>query len=38
MAAHAILREEGVEIGKPDYVPHMFVYLRPGTMPGTARE
>ena len=28
MAAYAILRSEGVEIGKPDYVPHMFAYLR----------
>lgn len=24
MAAYAILRKEGVEIGKADYVPHMF--------------
>lgn len=29
MAAYAILRKEGVEIGKADYVPHMFAYLRP---------
>jgi hypothetical protein len=36
MAAYAILRKEGVEIGKADYVPHMFPYIRPGTMP--ARE
>jgi hypothetical protein len=28
MAAYAILRAEGVEIGKADYVPHMFEYLR----------
>ena len=28
MAAYAILRKEGVEIGKADYVPHMFRYLR----------
>jgi len=28
MAAYAILRKEGVEIGKADYVPHMFPYLR----------
>ena len=28
MAAYAILRKEGVEIGKRDYVPHMFGYLR----------
>jgi uncharacterized protein len=33
MAAYAILRKEGVEIGKKDYVPHMFAYLRAGTMP-----
>jgi hypothetical protein len=36
MAAYAILRKEGVEIGKADYVPHMFPYIRLGTMP--ARE
>jgi hypothetical protein len=29
MTAYAILRKEGVEIGKADYVPHMFNYLRP---------
>lgn len=29
MAAYAILRKEGVQIGKADYVPHMFPYLRP---------
>jgi hypothetical protein len=28
MAAYAILRKEGAEIGKADYVPHMFGYLR----------
>jgi uncharacterized protein len=28
MAAYAILRKEGIEIGKADYVPHMFGYLR----------
>ena len=28
IAAYAILRKEGVEIGKADYVPHMFAYLR----------
>jgi hypothetical protein len=33
MAAYAILRREGVEIGKPDYIPHMFAYLRPTTAP-----
>ncbi|RFC64030.1 DUF1993 domain-containing protein [Fulvimarina endophytica] len=34
VTAYAILRSQGVEIGKADYVPHMFAYLRPGTMPG----
>jgi hypothetical protein len=33
MTAYAILRREGVALGKVDYVPHMFAYLRPGTMP-----
>lgn len=33
MIAYAILRAEGVELGKVDYVSHMFPYLRPGTMP-----
>jgi uncharacterized protein len=33
MAAYAILRKEGVEVGKADYVPHMFAYLRPGSAP-----
>jgi hypothetical protein len=28
MAAYAILRANGVEIGKADYVPHMFQYVR----------
>jgi hypothetical protein len=28
MAAYAILRKEGVDLGKADYVPHMFAYLR----------
>ena len=36
MAAYAILRAEGVAIGKADYVPHMFAYLRPGTVPSGA--
>ena len=31
--AYAILRKEGIEIGKADYVQHMFAYLRPGTGP-----
>ena len=34
MTAYAILRANGVELGKADYVAHMFAYLRPGTMPG----
>lgn len=33
MAAYAILRNRGVELGKADFVPHMFAYLRPGTTP-----
>jgi hypothetical protein len=33
MTAYAILRSQGVDIGKADYVPHMFAYLRPGTLP-----
>ena len=33
MTAYAILRAEGVDLGKADYVAHMFAYMRPGTMP-----
>ncbi len=33
MAAYAILRQQGVPLGKADYVAHMFQYIRPGTMP-----
>lgn len=33
MTAYAILRHNGIELGKVDYVRHMFAYLRPGTMP-----
>jgi hypothetical protein len=33
IAAYAILRKEGVEIGKADYVPHMFPYLRVAATP-----
>ncbi|GGB63713.1 DUF1993 domain-containing protein [Blastomonas aquatica] len=33
MAAYAILRAQGVNLGKADYVAHMFGFLRPGTMP-----
>lgn len=31
MTAYAILRSQGVDLGKADYVPHMFTYLRPST-------
>jgi len=34
MTAYAILRQEGVPLGKADYVQHAFAYLRPGTMQG----
>jgi hypothetical protein len=33
--AYALLRSAGVPLSKHDYVPHMFAYLRPGTMPGS---
>lgn len=33
MAAYAILRHHGVDLGKADYVAHMLPYLRPGTLP-----
>jgi hypothetical protein len=33
MIAYAILRQAGVPLGKVDYVPHMFGYLRAGTAP-----
>lgn len=33
MAAYAILRAQGVNLGKADFVAHMFAFLRPGTMP-----
>lgn len=33
MIAYAILRSQGVELGKADFIPHMFAYLRSGTMP-----
>jgi uncharacterized protein len=29
VTAYAILRSQGVPIGKADYVPHMFAYMRP---------
>ncbi|QSN64253.1 DUF1993 family protein [Caballeronia sp. M1242] len=31
--AYAILRHHGVELGKADYVSHMFAYVRPGSLP-----
>jgi len=31
--AYAILRANGVDLGKADYVAHALPYLRPGTMP-----
>ncbi|MEQ8433843.1 MAG: DUF1993 domain-containing protein [Oceanicaulis sp.] len=33
MAAYTILRNQGVALGKVDFVPHMFTFLRPGTGP-----
>lgn len=33
IAAYAILRAQGVALGKVDYIPHMFAFVRPGTMP-----
>lgn len=35
-AAYAVLRNQGIALGKQDYVPHMFGYLRPGTLPSQA--
>jgi uncharacterized protein len=29
VVAYSILRNAGLELGKADYVPHMFAYLRP---------
>jgi uncharacterized protein len=34
MTAYAILRAQGVELGKADYVAHLFAHLRSGTTPG----
>ena len=33
MIAYALPRQAGVPLGKVDYVPHMFGYVRPGTAP-----
>jgi len=35
MITYALLRQAGVPLGKVDYVPHMFAYLRPDTSPAT---
>ena len=34
VGAYAILRNQGIAIGKADYVPHMFAYLRTGEPAG----
>ena len=33
LMAYGILRQQGVPLGKADYVQHAFAYLRPGPMP-----
>ncbi len=33
VTAYAILRSQKIELGKADYVQHIFAYLRPGSMP-----
>jgi uncharacterized protein len=33
MTAYSILRSQRIELGKVDYIAHMFGYLRPGTAP-----
>lgn len=33
VTAYAIMRAQGVDLGKVDYVAHMFAYARPGTLP-----
>ncbi len=33
MVAYSILRKENVELGKVDYVSHLFAFVRPETMP-----
>ncbi|KTT31106.1 hypothetical protein NS201_11425 [Pseudomonas oryzihabitans] len=33
MTAYAILRAQGVELGKADYVAHVLPFMRPGTAP-----
>ena len=31
VTAYAILRSRGVDVGKADYVPHMFAYIQPAS-------
>ncbi|MAC12352.1 DUF1993 domain-containing protein [Novosphingopyxis iocasae] len=38
MTAYAILRQQGVALGKADYVAHMMGHLRPETIPGAQKE
>jgi len=38
VTAYSILRNAGVDLGKADYVPHMFAYLRPPAPPAKAQE
>ena len=38
MTAYAILRAQGVELGKADYVAHMLAYLRPAPFPRNRRQ
>ncbi|MBL0923639.1 MAG: DUF1993 domain-containing protein [Sphingomonadaceae bacterium] len=33
MIAYAILRHQGVPLGKVDYIPHMLPFIRPGSGP-----
>ncbi|MFM6831544.1 MAG: DUF1993 family protein [Novosphingobium sp.] len=33
MIAYAVLRNQGIALGKADYVAHMFAHIRPGTIP-----
>jgi hypothetical protein len=33
MTAYSILRQQGITLGKADYVAHLFPLIRPGTMP-----
>jgi uncharacterized protein len=38
VTVYSILRNAGVELGKADYVPHMFAYLRAPPVPTTNEE